>query len=108
MNDLAKKDQVFDNFCAMKGLAMEFDLNEVIPVFETVGELKTLLKDYPNDMPLHICGVPGLFCWNKLEDCVLLEVQDSSGWETIECLLDGYLEAEYMEQQNMGVEYMDF
>jgi len=108
MSNLTKKGQMFDDFDTMRDLAMEFDLKEVVPVFETVGELKKLLKDYPDDMHLHICGVPGLFCWNKLEDCVLLEVQDSSGWETIEWLLDRYLETKDMAQQNMGLEYMDF
>lgn len=56
---------------------------EEVPVFHTVGELRELLKDYADDMQLSVCGVPGLFFPSKMKQCILLEVQDSSGYEVI-------------------------
>lgn len=57
---------------------------ERIPTFATVGALRDLLKDYPDDTPITICGIPGLFYGNEEKDSVLLETMDSSGYEIMD------------------------
>lgn len=57
---------------------------ERIPTFATVGALRNLLKDYPDDTPITICGIPGLFYGNKENNSVLLETMDSSGYEIMD------------------------
>lgn len=79
----------------------EFEEDD-IPVFHTVGELRELLKDYADDMTIHICGVPGLFFASKKEQRILLEVQDSGGYEVISELTENEM------CDTIGVEYMDF
>lgn len=61
-----------------------YTTEEKIPAFATVGALRDLLKDYPDDTPITICGIPGLFYWNKEKDSVLLETMDSSGYEIMD------------------------
>ena len=76
----------------------EFEfVEESIPVFNTVGELRELLKDYTDDVPLRICGVPGLFFPNPANECVRLEVQDSGGYEAISEIMEAVCEQEYMD-----------
>lgn len=75
---------------------------EAVPVFHTVGELRGLLRDYADDMQLSVCGVPGLFFPSKMKQRILLEIQDSSGYEVIEELAM----AEMWDA--IGPEYMDF
>lgn len=55
-----------------------------IPTFETVGALRNLLKDYPDDAAITICGIPGLFYGDKENNNVLLETMDSSGYEIMD------------------------
>lgn len=40
----------------------EFEIREEdVSVVHTVGNLRELLKDYDDNMPLYVCGLPGLF-----------------------------------------------
>lgn len=61
--------------------------------FSTVGALKELLRIYPDNTPLYVCGVGGVFCPNEEEQCILLE-SDSCRYEGVygHCGDDGYLE----------------
>ena len=76
----------------------EFEFREEdVTVFNTVGELRKLLENYNDDMPLVICGVPGLFFQNNKEQCILLEVKDSCGYEVISEIMEELWEQEYMD-----------
>ena len=75
---------------------------EDVPVFHTVGELRELLKDYADDMQMYVCGVPGLFFPREGKQCILLETQNSSGYEVISELAIGEM------WDAIGPEYMDF
>lgn len=66
---------------------MLFDEAEV-PAFSTVGALRKLLCSYADDTPLYVCGVPGLFFQNPKTKSILLEVQESSGYEIIHELME--------------------
>lgn len=39
----------------------DFEFSEYIPSFTDVGILRELLKNYPADTPITVCGTPGLF-----------------------------------------------
>ena len=76
----------------------EFEFREEdIPVFQTVGELRELLKDYTDDTPLVICGVPGMFFPNKKDQCILLEVHEGCGYEVIHDIMEELWEQEHMD-----------
>lgn len=61
-----------------------YTTEEKIPTFETVGALRNLLKNYPDDATITICGISGLFFGSKEKDSVLLETMDSSGYEIMD------------------------
>ena len=69
---------------------------EAIAGFSSVGALKALIKNYPDDTPVYVCGARGLFYPNAQEGCILLETEDGGGYEAIcACgevgLDDGYM-----------------
>lgn len=78
---------------------------EDVSVVHTVGNLRELLKDYDDNMPLYVCGLPGLFYHRKSKQCIALETQDSSGYQVIEELM---IEDLYDEEVTEGEAYMDF
>ena len=74
------------------------EFGRALTVFQTVGQLRELLKNYPDRTPVTICGTPGLFYEDEYTQSLLLETMDSSGYEII---------SERMEATG-GQEYMDF
>ena len=84
--------------------AFEFR-EEDVAVVNTVGSLRELLKDYDENMPLYVCGLPGLFYHQKCKQCIALETQDSSGYQVMEELM---VEDLYDEDVTEGEAYMDF
>lgn len=76
----------------------DFEFEETIPVFTTVGTLRALLKNYSDDTPITVCGTAGLFYADEEQKCILLETMDSGGYEAI---------GERMDASG-GQEYMDF
>lgn len=76
----------------------EFEFGRELVVFQTVGQLRELLKNYSDHEPVTICGTPGIFYYDENTDSVLLETMDSGGYEVVD---------EYMEAAG-GQEYMDF
>ena len=84
----------------------EFEFREEdVSVVHTVGNLRELLKDYDDNMPLYVCGLPGLFYPRVSEQCIALETQDSSGYQVIEELM---IEDLYYTDVADGEEHMDF
>ena len=84
----------------------EFEFREEdVSVVRTVGNLRELLKDYDDNMPLYVCGLPGLFYHRKSEQCIALETQDSSGYQVIEELM---IEDLYDEEVTEGEAYLNF
>lgn len=66
----------------------EFEFREEdVSVVHTVGNLRELLKDYDDNMPLYVCGLPGLFYPRVNNQYITLETQDSSGYQVIEELM---------------------
>ena len=59
--------------------------------FWTVGILKQLLDNYPDDTSISVCGTPGLFIPDGEEQHILLETMDSGEYPATD-----------------GQEYMDF
>lgn len=39
----------------------ELEFGRELTVFQTVGQLIELLKNYPDRTPVTVCGTPGLF-----------------------------------------------
>jgi hypothetical protein len=56
---------------------------EAIAGFSSVGALKELIKNYPDDTPVYVCGARGLFYPNAQEGYTLLETEDGSGYGAI-------------------------
>lgn len=78
---------------------------EDVAVFHTVGSLRELLKDYDDNMPLNICGIPGLFYHWETKQCITLETQDSDGYSYIEeHMMDDFYYTDVEEDE----EHMDF
>lgn len=77
----------------------EYESGEHIPSFTTVGILRELLKNYPDDTPITVCGTPGLFYPNEEQRYIMLETLDCSGYEAL---------ANIEQPATMGQEYMDF
>lgn len=84
----------------------EFEFREEdVAVFHTVGSLRELLKDYDDNMPLNICGIPGLFYHWVTRQCITLETQDNDGYSYIEDhMFDDFCCSNVAE----GEEHMDF
>ena len=76
----------------------EIKFGRELTVFQTVGQLRELLKNYPDHTPVTVCGIPGLFYEDECTQSLLLETMDSGGYDII---------AERMETTG-GQEYMDF
>ena len=76
----------------------ELVFGRTLMVFQTVRQLRELLKNYPERTPVTVCGTPGLFYQDESTQSLLLETMDSSGYEVI---------SERMEATG-GQEYMDF
>ena len=76
-----------------------FEFEGVIPSFTTVGMLRELLKNYPDDTPIYVCGTPGLFYPNAEQQYIMLETMDCSGYEAL---------ANIEPPATMSQEYMDF
>ena len=74
------------------------EFGRALTVFQTVGQLRELLKNYPDRTPVTVCGTPGLFYEDECTQSLLLETMDSSGYEVI---------SERMEATG-GLEYMDY
>ena len=84
----------------------EFEFREEdVAVVHTVGNLRELLKDYDDDMPLYVCGLPGLFYPREYSQCITLETQDDSGYQMIEELMIADL---YYSDVADGEGHMDF
>ena len=84
----------------------EFEFREEdVSVVHTVGNLRELLKDYDDNMPLYVCGLPGLFYLQISNQCIVLETQDSSGYQVIEELM---IEDLYDTDVTDDEAYMDF
>ena len=76
----------------------DFEFGKPILSFMTVGVLRELLEDYPDNTPITVCGVPGVFSPDNEQQGILLDTMDSGGYEVI---------AERMDITG-GEEYMDF
>lgn len=74
-----------------------FEFEETIPFFTTVGALRALLKNYSDDTHITVCGTPGLFYADEEQKCILLETMDSGGYEVIDELMDAARGPEYMD-----------
>lgn len=83
----------------------EFDVEyeDAIPSFATVGGLRELLKNYPDNTPISICGLSGLFYPHREQQRILLETQDSSGYESLHEIM---MDSEVFNTDGEG--YMDF
>ena len=77
----------------------DFEFREYIPSFTTVGILRELLKNYPDETPITVCGTPGLFYPNIEQQYIMLETMDCSGYEAL---------SEVQAPATVGQEYMDF
>ena len=75
----------------------DFEFYNTIPRFTTVGTLRALLKNYPDDTPVTVCGTPGLFYLNNEQQYILLETMDSSGYEALADTEPTIVEQEYMD-----------
>ena len=76
----------------------DFELEGAIPCFATVGMLRELLKNHPDDTPIYVCGTPGLFYPNAEQQYILLETMDCSGYETLENIdFPAAMSQEYMD-----------
>ena len=83
----------------------EFEFREEdVTVVRTAGDLRVLLKDYDDNIPLYVCGLPGLFYSRANNQCITLETQDSSGYQVIEELM---IEDLYYADVADGEEHMD-
>ena len=77
----------------------EFDFGKVNAVFFTVGSLRELLTKYPDDMPVNVCGTPGVLVEDEDEGSIWLE--------TMDCEYDD--DAQWMKEPVSGdLEYLDF
>ena len=74
-----------------------FEFDNAIPSFTTVGTLRALLKNYPDDTPVTVCGTPGLFYPNNEQHYILLETAE---WDGDDILSDIDLPAT-VAQENM-------
>ena len=77
----------------------EFEDLNVISCFMTVGALRELLKNYPDETPINVCGTHGLFCPNNEHHYILLETLDNGEWDDM---------PEIDLPSNAWQEYMDF
>ncbi len=77
----------------------DFEFSENIPTFVTVGMLRDLLKNYPDNTSISVCGTPGLFYPNPEQRHIFLETMDCSGYEAL---------ANIEPPATGAVEYMDF
>ena len=77
----------------------DFNFDEQIPFFMTVGVLRELLKNYPDGTPITVCGTPGLFYPNDEQQSILLETMDCSGYEAL---------SDIHSTATASQEYMDF
>ena len=76
----------------------DFEFGESIPIFTTIGMLRELLKNYPDETPITVCGTPGLFYPNEEQRYIMLETMDSSGYEALsEVALPATVSQEYMD-----------
>lgn len=75
----------------------DFEFGKPILSFMTVGVLRGLLRDYPDDTPITVCGAPGVFFPDNEQRCVLLETMDSGGYEVIGEMMDAAVGQEYMD-----------
>ena len=84
----------------------EFEFREEdVAVVRTVGNLRELLKDYDDNMPLYVCGLPGLFYHHVNMQCITLETQDSDGYQYVEeHMMDDFYYADVTEDEV----HMDF
>lgn len=74
---------------------MEFG-RELI-VFQTVGQLRELLKNYSDHTPVTVCGAPGILYQDENTNTILLETMDSGDYEVLGELLDATAGQEYMD-----------
>lgn len=77
----------------------EFEFGRELVVFQTVGQLRELLKNYSDHEPVTICGTPGIFYLDENTNSILLETMDSGGYEAL---------PDVHSTATMGQEYMDF
>ena len=75
----------------------DFEFDNAIPTFKTVGALRVLLNNYPDDTPVTVCGTPGLFYLNNEQQYIMLETMDSSRFEALEDIEPTIVEQEYMD-----------
>lgn len=76
----------------------DFELEETIPFFTTVGALRELLKKYSDDTLITICGTPGLFYADEERKSILLETMDNCGYEAITNIEpSAFVSQEYMD-----------
>ena len=77
----------------------EVEFGEHITAFTTVGILRELLKNYPDETPITVCGTPGLFYPDNKQQYILLETMDCSGYEAL---------SDIHSAATASQEYMDF
>lgn len=76
----------------------DFEFREHIPYFTSVGMLRELLKNYPDDTPITVCGTPGLFLPIEEHRYILLETMDSGDYDdTDDIELPTSVSQEYMD-----------
>lgn len=76
----------------------DFEFDNVIPHFMTVGALRELLKNYLNETPISVCGTPGLFYLNNEQQYIMLESLDSGEYEDMpETALPSTVWQEYID-----------
>lgn len=77
----------------------EFDFGKENAIFFTVGRLRDLLAKYPDNTPVNVCGMPGVFQEDEDEGCVWLDTMDG-GYDD---------DANWMKEPTSGdLEYIDF
>jgi hypothetical protein len=75
----------------------ELEFGKALTVFHSVGQLRELLKNYPDRTPVTICGAPGLFYEDENTHSLLLETMDSGGYEAISERMEATGDQEYMD-----------
>lgn len=77
----------------------DFEFGKPTLSFVTVGGLRELLKNYPDDTPITVCGTPGLFYPDNKQQDILLETMDWDGYD---------VQSDIEPPASVGQEYMDF
>lgn len=77
----------------------DFEFGKPTLSFVTVGGLRELLKNYPDDTPITVCGTPGVFYPDNKQQYILLETMDWDGYD---------VQSDIEPPASVSQEYMDF